>query len=65
MLQERRFTHAGLAMHDERTASTDPNGRQQDHQIEQVGAGKSIRIGLKRGAQTRDITVDIVDIGRS
>jgi 2-alkenal reductase len=34
-------------------------------QIEQVGAGKSIRIGLKRGAQTRDITVDIVDIGRS
>src|SRR5689334_10972879 len=33
-------------------------------QIEQVGAGKSIRIGLKRGAQTRDITVDIVDIGR-
>jgi S1-C subfamily serine protease len=34
-------------------------------QIEQVGAGKSIRIGLKRGAQTRDITIDIVDIGRS
>ena len=34
-------------------------------QIEQVGAGKSIRIGVKRGAQTRDITVDIVDIGRS
>ena len=34
-------------------------------QFEQVGAGKGIRIGLKRGAQTRDITVDIVDIGRS
>src|SRR5262245_50115140 len=31
-------------------------------QIEQVGAGKSIRIGLKRGSQTRDITIDIVDI---
>jgi S1-C subfamily serine protease len=34
-------------------------------QIEQVGAGKSIRIGLKRGPQTRDITIDIVDIGRN
>jgi 2-alkenal reductase len=34
-------------------------------QIEQIGAGKSIRIGLKRGSQTRDLTVDIVDIGRS
>ena len=34
-------------------------------QIEQVGAGKSIRIGLKRGSQTRDITIDIVDVGRS
>ena len=34
-------------------------------QIEQVGAGKSIRISLKRGAQTRDIAIDIVDIGRS
>ena len=34
-------------------------------QIEQVGAGKSIRISLKRGSQTRDITIDIVDIGRS
>ena len=34
-------------------------------QIEQVGAGKSIRISLKRGAQMRDITIDIVDIGRS
>ena len=34
-------------------------------QIEQVGAGKSIRIGLKRGSQTRDINIDIVDVGRS
>jgi 2-alkenal reductase len=34
-------------------------------QIEQVGAGKSIRIGLKRGSKTRDITIDIVDVGRS
>jgi S1-C subfamily serine protease len=34
-------------------------------QIEQIGAGKSIRISLKRGSQTRDITIDIVDIGRS
>lgn len=34
-------------------------------QIEQVGAGKSIRIGLKRGSQTREITIDIVDVGRS
>jgi 2-alkenal reductase len=34
-------------------------------QLEQVGAGKSIRLGVKRGAQARDITIDIVDIGRS
>lgn len=34
-------------------------------QIEQVGAGKSIRISLKRGSQTRDITIDVVDVGRS
>ena len=34
-------------------------------QIEQVGAGKSIRISVKRGSQTRDINIDIVDIGRS
>ena len=34
-------------------------------QIEQVGAGKSIRISLKRGSQTRDINIDIVDISRS
>jgi len=34
-------------------------------QIEQAGAGKSIRISLKRGSQTRDINIEIVDIGRS
>src|SRR5829696_2324710 len=34
-------------------------------QIEQVGAGKSIRITLKRGSETRDVDVNIVDIGRS
>lgn len=32
-------------------------------ELEQVGVGKSIRISLKRGSETRDITVDIVDIG--
>lgn len=34
-------------------------------QIEQVGAGKSIRIGLKRGSQSRDLNIDIVDVGRN
>jgi S1-C subfamily serine protease len=34
-------------------------------QIEQIGAGKSIRIGLKRGSQTRNLDIAIVDIGRS
>jgi S1-C subfamily serine protease len=33
-------------------------------QIEQLGAGKSINIGLKRGSETRDVNVDIVDIAR-
>lgn len=33
-------------------------------QIEQIGAGNSVRIGVKRGSQTRDVTVDIVDISR-
>jgi S1-C subfamily serine protease len=33
-------------------------------QIEQVGAGKSVRITLKRGSETRDVNVDIVDISR-
>jgi 2-alkenal reductase len=33
-------------------------------QIEQVGAGKSVRITLKRGSDTRDVNIDIVDIGR-
>jgi len=33
-------------------------------QIEQIGAGKSVRITLKRGSETRDVDVDVVDIGR-
>jgi len=33
-------------------------------QLEQVGAGKSVRIGVKRGSETRDVNVDIVDIAR-
>ena len=34
-------------------------------QLEQVGAGKSVRVGVKRGSETRDVNVDVVDIGRS
>jgi S1-C subfamily serine protease len=34
-------------------------------QIEQIGAGKTVRLTLKRGSQTREVNVDIVDIGRS
>lgn len=34
-----------------------------DH-IEQVGAGKNVRISLKRGSETRDVNVDVVDISR-
>jgi S1-C subfamily serine protease len=34
-------------------------------ELEQIGAGKSVRISLKRGSETRDVTVDIVDIGRT
>ena len=33
-------------------------------QIEQVGAGNNVRIGVKRGSETRDVTVGVVDIGR-
>jgi S1-C subfamily serine protease len=33
-------------------------------QIEQVGVGKSVRITLKRGSETRDVDVNVVDIGR-
>ena len=33
-------------------------------QIEQVGAGKDVRISLKRGSETRDVNVEVVDIGR-
>lgn len=34
-------------------------------EIEQIGAGKSVRISLTRGSEARDVTVDIVDIGRT
>ncbi|MCA6108708.1 S1C family serine protease [Bradyrhizobium cenepequi] len=34
-------------------------------QLEQIGAGKTVRISLKRGSETRDVNVDIVDIGRT
>ena len=34
-------------------------------EIEQIGAGKSVRISLQRGSETRDVTVDIVDIDRA
>ena len=33
-------------------------------QLEQVGAGKSVRVGVKRGSEARDVNVDVVDIGR-
>jgi len=32
-------------------------------ELDQIGAGKSVRISLRRGSETRDVTVDIVDIG--
>ena len=34
-------------------------------QLEQVGTGKSVRVGVKRGSETRDVNVDIMDIGRN
>jgi S1-C subfamily serine protease len=34
-------------------------------QLEQAGAGKSVRLTLKSGSGTRDVNVDIVDIDRS
>lgn len=34
-------------------------------QIEQIGAGKTVRLSLKRGSQSRDVDVEIVDVGRS
>src|SRR5436190_11821162 len=34
-------------------------------QIEQVGAGKTVHLTIKRGAEQRELEVDIVDIGRS
>ena len=33
-------------------------------ELEQVGAGKSVRVGVKRGSETRDVNVDVVDISR-
>lgn len=34
-------------------------------QLEQVGAGKGVKLTLKRGSNVRDVNVEIVDIGRS
>jgi len=34
-------------------------------QIEQAGAGKTIRLTVKRGSDSREVSVNIVDIGRS
>jgi S1-C subfamily serine protease len=33
-------------------------------EIEQIGAGRSVKLTVKRGAQSRSLDVDIVDIGR-
>jgi 2-alkenal reductase len=33
-------------------------------EIEQIGAGRSVKLTLKRGSQSRSLDVDIVDIGR-
>jgi S1-C subfamily serine protease len=33
-------------------------------EIEQVGAGRSVKLTVKRGSQSRNLDVDIVDIGR-
>jgi S1-C subfamily serine protease len=34
-------------------------------QLEQIGAGKTVRLSIKRGSQTRDVEVAIVDIDRT
>jgi len=34
-------------------------------QLEQVGAGKSVKLTVKHGSDTRDVNVDVVDVGRS
>jgi 2-alkenal reductase len=34
-------------------------------ELDQIGAGKSVRISLKNGSETRDVTVEVVDIGRT
>ncbi|HYI30136.1 MAG TPA: trypsin-like peptidase domain-containing protein [Bradyrhizobium sp.] len=33
-------------------------------EIEQIGAGRSVKLTVKRGSQSRNLDVDIVDIGR-
>ena len=33
-------------------------------EIEQIGAGRTVKLTLKRGSQSRNLEVDIVDIGR-
>ncbi|MDO9562492.1 MAG: trypsin-like peptidase domain-containing protein [Bradyrhizobium sp.] len=34
-------------------------------EIEQIGAGRSVKLTVKRGSQSRNLEVDIVDIGRA
>jgi S1-C subfamily serine protease len=34
-------------------------------QLEQIGAGKTVRLSVKRGSQTREVDVPVVDIGRT
>ena len=33
-------------------------------EIEQIGAGRSVKLTVKRGSQSRSLDVDVVDIGR-
>lgn len=33
-------------------------------EIEQIGAGRSVKLTVKRGSHSRNLDVDIVDIGR-
>jgi 2-alkenal reductase len=33
-------------------------------ELERVGAGKRVELRVKRGAQTRSLEVDVMDIGR-
>lgn len=34
-------------------------------QLEQLGTGRSVRLTVKHGSETRDVNVDIVDVSRS